>query len=292
MDVRLIQVPYHAGDEHAGASRGPARLREAGAEDVLTGHGLRVSVETIERGEPFRDTAASAARVNAQLAAAVRRAVEANELPLVLAGSCNAALGVLAGFEHDRCGAVWLDAHADFNTPDSTASGFSPGMSAAVLTGHCYRGYWAQIGDSTPLDEASVAMFGVRDLSPEAERERLERSRIHVVGWRNGQPDRDVDLVLDEVSDFTHEVYLHVDFDAFAPEVAPGVADEPVAGGLTPEQAETILRATARRFVMRAITLATYTPERDEDEKTLRVGLRLIDLVGEYASNAQTIDVR
>ena len=59
----------------------------------------------------------------------MRSAVACAQLAVVLAGSCNASLGVLAGFDHSRCGAVWLDAHADFNSPDSTASGFFPGMS-------------------------------------------------------------------------------------------------------------------------------------------------------------------
>ena len=59
-------------------------------------------------------------------------------------------------------------------------------MSTAVLAGHCYRAYWAQIGDSTPIAEEAIVMYGVRDVSPEAER--LERSRLEVVEWRDGRP--------------------------------------------------------------------------------------------------------
>ncbi len=284
MDVCLIQVPYHAGDDRAGASRGPALLLAAGRA-VIAGHGVSVSVATIVREGPFHDTAASSGQVNARLADAVGHAVAAGQLPVVLAGSCNSALGVLAGFEHGGCGAVWLDAHADFNTPESTESGFFPGMSAAIVTGHCYRDYWARIGDSAPIDERAVVMFGVRDLSPEAERVRLERSRIAVVAWEDGTPQRDVTTTLDELRRRVDDVYLHVDFDAFAPEVAPGIADDPVPGGLSLADAEAIVEDTAARFRIRAATLATYTPERDEDEKTLRVGVRLLDLLGEYAAS-------
>jgi arginase family enzyme len=184
VDVCLIKVPYHAGDERIGSSQGPDRLLEAGADELLAARGLDVTVETIERGAPFRDTAASAAQVNKQLADLVRRVIDADQLPIILSGSCNSAMGVLAGFDHGRCGTVWLDAHADFNTPESSVSGFFPGMSMAVITGHCYRNYWGQIGDNTPLAEEAVAMFGVRDLSPGAERERLERSAFNVVGWK------------------------------------------------------------------------------------------------------------
>ena len=285
MDVCLIKVPYHAGDERLGSSEGPERLLGAGAEELLSARGVGVSVESVERGAAFRDTATSAARVNKQLAQVVARAVDAERLPVVLAGSCNSAMGVLAGFEHARCGAVWLDAHADFNTPESTTSGFFPGMSVAVITGHCFRNYWAQIGDNTPLKEETVAMFGVRDLSPDAERERLKRSAIRVVGWQDGEPQGDVLGTLDELARHVDEVYLHVDFDGFAPDVAPGVADDPVPGGLSLADAETLVRGTAARFRIKAVTLATFTPANDRDDRTLRLALRLVELIGECAAD-------
>jgi arginase len=284
MDLCVIEVPFHAGDDRHPASSGPRRLLEAGATEAFAVRGVAVTVEHVGRETPFRDTASSAADVNKQLARIVREAVAGRRLPVVLAGSCNASLGVLAGFRHDRCGAVWIDAHADFNTPESTASGFFAGMSTAIMTGHCYRDYWAQIGDNTPLAEETIAMFGIRDLSPQAERERLDSSGIQVVQWRDGRPDRDILVTLDELARRVHDVYLHVDFDAFAPELAPGVADDPVSGGLTLEQGETIIRATADRFRIRAATLATYAPDRDRDERTLRLALRLIALLADYSS--------
>jgi arginase len=286
VDVSLIQVPYHAGDESVGSSNGPQRLLEAGADEVLTARGIAVTLERVDRGGPFRDTATSAARVNRQLADRVRRAVDAGQLPLVLSGSCNSSMGVLAGFDHVRCGAVWLDAHGDFNTPETTVSGFFAGMSMAVITGHCYRNYWAQIGDSTPLVEDTIIMYGVRDLWPEAERERLERSAIRVVEWRNGRPQGDVLAPLDELARRVDEIYLHIDFDSFAPEIAPGIVDEPAPGGLSLRDAEEIVRGTAERFPIRAATLATFTPDRDKRGKTLQVALRMVELLGDYANAA------
>jgi len=287
VEVCVVEVPFHAGDDRHPASRGPQRLVEAGAAGLLAERGVAVTIERAGRETAFRDTGSSSAQVNSQVARIVRKGVAGGRLPIILAGSCNACLGALAGFEHARCGAVWLDAHADFNTPDSTSSGFFAGMSAAVVTGHCYQGYWGQIGDNTPLAEDTIAMFGVRELSPLAERERLQNSAIQVVHWRDGQPDGDPLTALDEVARRVREVYLHIDFDAFAPEVAPGIADEPVPGGLTLEQAETIVRTTTERFRIQAATLATYTPERDRDEKTLRLALSLIELLADYASGPE-----
>jgi arginase len=284
VDVCVVQVPFHAGDDGHPSSRGPQHLVEAGAAELFADRGVAVTVERAGRETPFRDTASSSAEVNRQVAELVSGAVASGRLPIVLAGSCNACLGVLAGFDHARSGAVWLDAHADFNTPDSTSSGFFAGMSAAVITGHCYRHYWEQIGDNTPLAEDAIAMFGVRNLSPPAERERLQNSAIRVVHWRDGQPDRDILTTLGELARRVREVYLHIDFDAFAPELAPGIADEPTPGGLTLEQAETIIRATGERFRIQAATLATYTPDRDREERTLHLALSLIELLADYAS--------
>jgi arginase len=245
-----------------------------------------VTVGLAERGGPFRDTASSSAAVNKQVAAKVRAAIAAGQVPLVLAGSCVTCHGVLAGFDHSRCGAVWLDAHADFNTPDTSASGFFPGMSLAVATGHCFPNYWGQIGDNTPLAEENVVMFGVRDLYPEGEQTRLEASRIHVVPWRDGRPQGDVTAALDQLAQRVDDVYLHIDFDGFAPEVAPGIVDEPVPGGLSREDAEAVIRAAGERFRIRAATLATYTPANDQDDRTLQLALRMIELIGDSAARS------
>jgi arginase len=286
MDVCLIQVPYHAGDDRHPAGTGPRRLLDAGARDVLAGQGHAVTVELAERGRPFRDSMSSSAEVNRQVAARVRDCVDMGGFPLILAGSCVTAHGVLAGFDHAHCGAVWLDAHADFNTPETTASGSFPGMALAVVTGHCLRSYWSQIGDSTPLAEERIVMFGVRDTSPDAEEERLERSQIHVVRWRDGRPQGDVLAAIDRLGAQVQEVYLHIDLDGFDAEIAPGVVDPSIPGGLTREDAETIIRATAERVRLKAATVATFAPELDRDERTLQLVLGLIQLIGEYLGNS------
>jgi arginase len=271
-DVDLIQVPYHAGDDRHGSSLGPRRLIEAGAADRLHISGRAVTVERVDRGAPFRDTASSAAATNRRLAATVARAVAADLLPVVLSGSCNSCMGVLAGFDHSRCGAVWIDAHADFNTPESAVSGFFPGMSLAVVTGHCYRSLWAQVGDSTPVSEEATVLIGVRDLSPDAERERLERSAIRTV-----PPGGDVDAALDELAARVDDVYVHLDLDALDPEVAPGIVDDPVPGGLSLEQLEHALRAVRERFRVAAIAVTTYNPQRDRDDRTLHAAVRAVE---------------
>lgn len=287
-DVALVQVPYMLGDERHGAAAGPAKYVKGGATELLRAKGLDVAVEQVERrgGAPFPDGPAASLAVNLELAEVVRRAIAAQGLPLVLAGSCDASLGVLAGFDHARCGVVWIDAHADFNTPESSASGFFPGMSAAVIAGHCHRDLWAKAGDATPVAEEAMLMVGVRELSPEAERERLERSAVRVVPWRGGWPENDVGAALDDLAGVVEDVYLHVDNDSFDPATAPGIVDEPVPGGLSLDQMEEVLRGVTSRFHVKAASLTTFTPARDEDDRTLRAGLRVLDLLGDYAAGA------
>jgi arginase len=277
VELCLIQVPYMIGDDRHSAAAGPARLADAAVER-LASH--VAAVERVERGTPFADSASASQAVNRRLAGTVRRTVAAGQLPIVLAGSCDSSLGILGGLEHADCGVVWLDAHGDFNTPESTASGFFAGMSLAVLAGHCYQAYWTQIGDATPVAENRILTVGVRDLSPEAERERLERSAIRVVGAAV----EDMHASLDELARRCRDVYLHVDLDALDPEVAPGIVDAPVPGGLSLHELEEVVRGVSARFHLHAAALTTFNPSLDEGNRTLHAALRVVELLAEHAA--------
>jgi arginase len=289
MWICLIQVPYMAGDDHHGASKGPRRFAQAGAE-ILASKGVAVTMEHVERSKPFGDSASASLLVCKELASIVRQATAAGQFPLILAGSCDVSKGILSGFDHSRCGVVWIDAHGDFNTPETTISGFFPGMSLAVITGHCYQNYWAQIGNNAPVAEAATVLFGVRELDP-AERQRLERSAIQVVSWQEDKPQATMLACLNRLAKRVQEVYLHIDMDAFDPQVAPGVADHPVSGGLSLEDMEKAIREVAVRFRIRAAALATYNPNRDQDDKTLRVGLRVIEVLADSVGDAPVLNV-
>ncbi len=197
----------------------------------------------------------------------------------MLAGGCDASKGILSGFDHRSCGVVWFDAHADFNTPESTVTGYFPGMSMAVITGHCYGGAWSQLGNASPVSEADVVMLGVREVDL-AEQERLRRSAIQVVGWEAGKPQASVMACLDRLAGRVEGVYLHIDMDALDPEVAPGVIDQPVPGGLSLEQLEDALNGVAERFRIKAAALATYNPDRDQNDRTLGTALRILEMLG------------
>ena len=267
------------------SSQAPARYAEAGAGRLLADMGVLAGINRIViRPVAGDDVVARSAAVNRALQMTVRQAVAAGRLPVVLAGSCDAAIGVVAGLDPGRCGVVWVDAHADFNTAQSSASGFFPGVSLAVATGGCHQQLWESLGGRPPIPEELVVLAGVRSLSPAAEARRLRDSAIRVVPWNQGRPDGDLAAALDELACQADRVYLHIDNDAFDPQVAPGVVDEPVPGGLSPAQMEDLTRAVIARLPIAAVTIATYTPANDHRDQTLAANLHLIKLLAQHAA--------
>ena len=279
MNVVVIQVPYMLGDERHPAARGASALVDAGLVTRLEAVGASVDVATVERGSSYADTATASRAVNRNLATHVGRAATAAHLPVVLAGSCDSAVGVVAGLNDPECGLIWLDAHGDFNTPETTLSGFFAGMSLAIVTGDCYRNWWSQITEATPISQESTLLIGVRDLDP-AERERLAGSRIATVAWRDGRATSSVAATLNGFAGRVRTVYVHFDLDVLDPSVAPGIVDEPVPGGLTLSDIDDVMDHIARSFEVRALTVATYNPERDPGGGT---GDAVVQIVERFA---------
>jgi arginase len=277
-----------AGDPAHPVSQAPVRYAQAGAERLVARLGRPAEVHRIGALPPPTGDhpVAPAQAVARALQVIVRRAVTAGRLPIVLAGSCDAAIGVAAGLDAGRTGVVWVDAHADFNTPRSSASGFFPGMSLAVVTGQCHRRLWASLGGRPPIPEELVVLAGVRSLSPAAEARRLARSAIRAVPWENGSPAGDLPAALDALASRADRVYLHIDNDAFDPRAAPGVVDEPVPGGLSLPQMEDLIRAVTARMPITAATIATYTPARDRENQTLAADLRILELIAQHAASS------
>jgi arginase len=270
----LIEVPAMAGDPSHPAAAGPATLTAA-----LAMSGYRPTVHRVPIPAFAGNVAAASRAVCRATADAVRAVAADGQRPIVLAGSCDIAPAVLAGLGGTGCGVVWIDAHADYNTPASSASGFWPGITLAAVVGDCGTELWAALG-ARPVDQSRVALFGVRSLSPAAEARRLRRSRMQVVPWRGGRPQADVVPVLDRLAAAAQRVYLHLDLDALDPSVGCGVADPPVPGGLSAAQLTELLENVRRRLTIAAATIATYTPAND-DGSTLPIATTAIRQLAE-----------
>lgn len=278
MHIRLLLVPYSLGqDENRGAGASPLRYVQAGIEQAFSERGLTVTIERIQQDEFHSDPRSASIAINKKLAYAVKQSLLADEFPLIVSGSCDVSLGILAGFDHSHTRVIWFDAHGDFNTPETTKSGFFGGMPLAIVTGHCYQDLWTQIGNSIPIPETQTLMIGVRDLDPQ-ERVQLEQSAIKVITCEElQQVEQTTDGVfsLNGFASNAQDVYLHVDIDVVDSQDAPGV-DYPAADGPSAQEVEHALKTIVKHFPIKAAALTAYNPERDSEEKTLQIGLHLL----------------
>lgn len=285
MRVSLIASPYDLGRDGEGMALGPARYLEAGADRALTAEGFEVNVETVERGGDFEDEISAVAGVNARLAERVRAAHADGTFPLVLGGNCDTALGALAGT--GGVGIVWFDAHGDFNTPETSRSGYLAGMPVAIATGRCHEALWRSVGGGEPVPDARVLMIGVRDLDAEEEMRLRESgispvlaSAVNEAGVKESLSD-----ALAGLRSRVEEVYLHLDVDVLDPGECPGVSF-PVPGGLPVDSVEEAVRAIAGSVRVWATSLTAYNPEEDVEDKTLRAGLRLMGALAKAGKGA------
>lgn len=255
--VALILAPFHLGLENVAVGAGPNWLLAQGADRVLAYNGRPAQVEHIR----LRDAEASGfdaiVDIGRQISTAVRQAREQEMLPVVLAGNCNTCIATLAGLEPAETGIVWLDAHPDFHTPETSISGLLEGMSLAMAVGHCHEDLRSRIGFSQPVADDKVCLLACRDVEP-GERERLEASRI------SDQPPADVEAV-----------YLHLDIDFLDPEISPGAGFR-APGGWSLERACATVRSVATELPLAAVNLTNYRPDLDPEGKSAGAALRLL----------------
>ena len=273
MDIAIIGVPYSQDRREVGMGRAPAALLAAGLPDRLAALGAEVvSVETVtipDSGAPREERIGD---LLAALGRAVAVARERGALPLVLGGDCLTALGVLAGLGRpEETGIAWLDAHGDFNTPETTLSGYLGGMPLACAVGRGLDELRARVG-LTPIPERNVALLGPRDLDP-LEEHALVHSQVMLV--------RPIDLVGGAVLDDAvtalgdlPQLYLHIDIDLINPEDAPGV-DFAAPDGPRAADVAVLAGRLAGLGNLAALALTAVNPEKD-DGRTVKAALTVI----------------
>jgi arginase len=290
MRVSLIAVPYDLGRADVGSGRGPGAYLQAGAAEALRARGHDVDVVTVRRGDPFTEELQAVLAVDAAVAAAVESARGRGSLPLVLAGNCNAALGVRAGLERGGgadAALVWLDAHGDFNSPATTETGYLDGMPLAMICGRAHRDVVAGALGVAPLSEEVVVHAGGREFDRQEEAT-LTASGVRVVDGgelRGRGPAAALAPALDAIKaaagagDGQPPAHLHVDLDVLDPTAAPGVTF-PSPHGLSAAQLLEAIDLVRARFALAAVTIASFTPERDDAAgTTLAAGLAVIHKV-------------
>jgi len=266
-DVALIALRCRTSDRTAAPVRGVDALAP------LVGKRLgREPREIGSPGEPragrwdedLRDSRGCLLEAGGQ----VDDALTAGRLPVLLAGECSIALTTLPTVLRHRPDTVvlWLDAHGDFNTPGTTATGNLSGM---ALAGAC--GAWdaGLITDTVPEDR--VVLAGVRDLD-DKERRALELGDVTVIGASPIETLVAIKNALDGAP-----VYIHVDLDVIDPAVFP--ASDPAPGGLAPEKLYDILEAVVADCELVGVEVTDFdAPEDEEDrQEAVAVVMRVLE---------------
>lgn len=208
------------------------------------------------------------AAVYDQLASAVYAAVADGKRPVSLAGDCCATIGVMAGLQ--RAGLeptlIWFDAHGDFNTWETTPSGFFGGMPLAMAVGLGEQTLLELTG-MTPWPEAKVVLTDARDLDP-GERELVQNSAI--------RHSAQISELLVSGGIPAGPLYVHFDVDIIDPAEAPAM-NYPAPGGPTAAEVKEVLRVLAETGRVVAVSVSLWEPDLDADGRTRAVAMDALE---------------
>jgi arginase len=290
--IRIIGVPMDLGQSRRGVDMGPSALRVAGLQARLKQLGHHVEdignmfVKQAEE-QPYGEKRAKYLHEIAEtcqgLAELTERSMVEGHLPLVLGGDHSIAIGSLSGVSNfyrqqsKTVGYLWLDAHGDMNTPESSPSGNVHGMPMASLIGYGAPELAELLGYKPKVEPRHVALVGVRDLDAK-ERRLVKESGVHAFTMRDID-ERGMRDVMNEalrvVSDDTAGVAVSLDMDFVDPEDAPGVGT-PVRGGVTYREGHLAMEMIADTEAMVSLEIVEINPVIDEHNKTALLGVEML----------------
>jgi arginase len=262
MEIQPIIVPYDLGRRDVGVGAGPARLYADAVEPLLRGRSQQPEVVMVEPTARRKPEIAMAFDVNRALAKHVRAAADAEKLPVVISGNCNAALGTLGGIGSEGLGVIWLDAHGDFNTPETTRSAVFDGMPLAIAAGLCWQNLAASIGGFQPVAPERILHLGARD-DDAPELSNMRASNIEMVSaadFATGELMR----ALQRLRSRAAKIYLHFDVDVITRDEAHANEYSP-PGGVSIAELGEALRLIASTFRLAALGIASYDPAYDPE---------------------------
>lgn len=282
--IHLLGVPMDLGQSLRGVDMGPSAVRYAGLSDDLR----RLGHEVNDLGNvavPVRDHIAQQAdqaylpavsEVCSNTYDLVSNAVEEGAFPLVLGGDHSISTGTVGGASAEtRVGLVWIDAHGDLNTVDTSPSGNVHGMPLAALLGHGASELVDVGRPGAKVRPEDVALVGVRDLDP-AEQSFIREQGVNVFSMRQVD-ERGMGPVVREILDTIKPEALHVslDLDSLDPQVAPGVGT-PVTGGFSYREAHLLLEVLADSGRIRSADAVEVNPILDTQNRTARLAVELL----------------
>jgi arginase len=289
--IRVIGVPLDLGQSRRGVDMGPSAVRVAGLEARLEALGHEVEDGgnvAVAIPEQKKEGAANAKYLKEITATCTKHAdlivktLEAGRVPLCLGGDHSMAAGTVSGVaefyrrQSQRIGLIWIDAHTDINTPDSSPSGNVHGMPLAALMG-LWNSDLANIYDFSPkVRPENCVLVGVRDIDA-VEKENVHRAGIGVFTMRDID-ERGMRTVMEEALRMagrgTAGYHISLDMDWVDPEDAPGVGT-PVRGGATYREAHLAMEIIADHGRMLSFEIVEVNPVIDEHNRTADLAVEL-----------------
>ncbi|HUI73435.1 MAG TPA: arginase [Candidatus Acidoferrum sp.] len=290
--IRIIGVPMDLGASRRGVDMGPSALRVAGLQARIKQLGHTVEdignlevrqPEEMQVGEKRAKYLQEIAETCQDISKSVEKSLEEGYLPLVLGGDHSIAAGVAAGVaSHFRkakkqIGYVWLDAHGDMNTPETSPSGNIHGMPLATIMGYGAPELVELGGFKPKAEPGNIVIVGARDLDA-PERKIAKKSGVHVLTMRDID-ERGMREVMSEAlkyaMDDTEGVAVSLDMDFVDPSDAPGVGT-PVRGGVTYREAHLAMEMIADSEAMASFEIVEINPVIDEHNRTALLGVELV----------------
>jgi len=290
--IRIIGVPMDLGASRRGVDMGPSALRVAGLQARIKqlGHQVEdignISVkqpEEMSYGEKRAKYLAEIADACKDLGAMVEKSLEESMLPVVLGGDHSIAAGTLSGVaahfkkKEKKIGLIWLDAHGDINTPESSPSGNVHGMPLAAAMGYGATELVELQGFKPKVEPQNISLVGIRDLDSQ-EKKLAKKSGVHVFTMRDIDERGMREVMSDALKyamDDTDGISVSLDMDFVDPSDAPGVGT-PVRGGVTYREAHLAMEMLADTEAMVSLEIVEINPVIDEHNRTALLGVELV----------------
>ena len=292
MKIAIAGVPLDLGAGRRGVDMGPSAVRVANLNGRLASLGHEIEdlgnlpvaqPESLPEGPANAKYLPQITETCTRLATLIEETLDRGVFPLVLGGDHSIAVGTVAGLSHhfrsrqERIGILWIDAHADMNTPDSSPSGNVHGMPLACCAGMGPPELTEIFGYSPKVDPRNIAIVGLRSVD-EAERSPVRASGVTAFTMRQID-ERGLRAVMDDAiriaTDGTTGFHLSLDMDALDPQEAPGVGT-PVRGGLTYREAHLAMETVCDSSMMRAMEVVEVNPVIDESNRTAVLAVELV----------------
>jgi arginase len=289
--IRVIGVPLDLGAARRGVDMGPSAVRVAGLEARLEalGHVVEdagnIAVAIAEQKKEGAAHAKYLKEITATCtkhAELVLRTLDSGRIPLVLGGDHSVAAGTVSGVaefyrrKNEKIGLIWIDAHGDINTPDTSPSGNVHGMPLAAIMGLGPPELGNIFGFSPKIAAENCVLVGIRDID-ETERENIRKSGIEYFTMRDID-ERGMRSVIEEALRIagreTAGYHVSLDMDWIDPEDAPGVGT-PVRGGATYREAHLAMEIIADHGRMLSFEIVEVNPVIDEHNRTAVLAVEL-----------------